>query len=118
MNVKQFEESYALQKEIEKVTKERDEVTAKLDKLAKKQEDAQTEMLEEHGIALAEMKITLATVVVNIKDLPRTLEIINTRLTAQEKWKSWLGGNISAFGIIGVFLGFIVTLIVNAWFKR
>jgi len=110
-NDRQFAGVNTLQKRIEELTKERDS-------LDKDRQDAQTRMLEDHGLALAEMKITLATVVANIKDLPRTLEVINTRLTAQEKWKSWLGGNISAFGIIGVFLGFIVTLIVNAWFKR
>ena len=109
--VGQFAESNTLQKRIEELTKERDAATSKLDLLAKMQEDAQTKMLEEHGVALGEMKITLKALVYSAEQLPEVIEGIKERLTKLEKWKIWQSGFAAAWGIMGAGIGFIVTLI-------
>jgi 50S ribosomal subunit-associated GTPase HflX len=103
-NVSQFDGVNALQKDIERLTKERDA-------LAKERENAQTKLLEEHGTTLAGLKTDLALLVAATKDLPTVIEGINTRLTAQEKWKILMTGYAAAFGIMGAFLGWVTNLI-------
>jgi DNA repair exonuclease SbcCD ATPase subunit len=96
-NISQFAGVNALQKDIERLTKERDE-------LAKERENAQTRLLEEHGVALAEMKATLDLLVERTKDLPD----ISKRVTRLESWKAFIGGIAAAFTMIGGAVGFIV----------
>jgi hypothetical protein len=96
-NISQFAGVNALQKDIERLTKERDE-------LAKARENAQTRLLEEHGVALAEMKTTLDLLVERTKDLPD----ISKRVTRLESWKAFIGGIAAAFTMIGGAVGFIV----------
>jgi len=48
------------------------------------------------------------------KDLPAAIEGLNTRLTAQERWKILMTGYAAAFGIMGAFLGWITNLIFRA----
>ena len=96
-NVSQFAGVNALQKDIERLTKERDA-------LAKEREDAQTRLLEEHGVALAEMKTTLDLLVERTKDMPD----ISKRVTRLESWKAFIGGIAAAFTMIGGAVGFIV----------
>ena len=96
-NISQFAGVNALQKDIERLTKERDA-------LAKEREDAQTRLLEEHGVALAEMKTTLDLLVERTKDLPD----ISKRVTRLESWKAFIGGIAAAFTMIGGAVGFIV----------
>jgi hypothetical protein len=103
-NVSQFAGVNALQKDIERLTKERDA-------LAKERENSQTKMLEEHGVTLGEMKITLKTLVDSANQLPEVIEGIKERLTKLEKWKIWQSGFAAAWGIMGAGIGFIVTLI-------
>jgi phosphoenolpyruvate-protein kinase (PTS system EI component) len=62
-NISQFAGVNALQKDIERLTKERDA-------LSKERENAQTNLLEEHSITLKEMTTTLALLVDRTKDLP------------------------------------------------
>ena len=96
-NISQFAGVNALQKDIERLTKERDA-------LAKERENAQTRLLEEHGVALAEMKTTLDLLVERTKDLPD----ISKRITRLESWKAFIGGIAAAFTMIGGAVGFIV----------
>jgi hypothetical protein len=96
-NISQFAGVNALQKDIERLTKERDA-------LAKDRENAQTRLLEEHGVALAEMKTTLDLLVERTKDLPD----ISKRVTRLESWKAFIGGIAAAFTMIGGAVGFIV----------
>jgi hypothetical protein len=96
-NISQFAGVNALQKDIERLTKERDE-------LAKARENAQTRLLEEHGVALAEMKTTLDLLVERTKDMPD----ISKRVTRLESWKAFIGGIAAAFTMIGGAVGFIV----------
>ena len=96
-NISQFAGVNALQKDIERLTKERDE-------LAKARENAQTRLLEEHGVALADMKTTLDLLVERTKDLPD----ISKRVTRLESWKAFIGGIAAAFTMIGGAVGFIV----------
>jgi phosphoenolpyruvate-protein kinase (PTS system EI component) len=96
-NISQFAGVNALQKDIERLTKERDA-------LAKERENAQTRLLEEHGVALAEMKTTLDLLVERTKDLPD----ISKRVTRLESWKAFIGGIAAAFTMIGGAVGFIV----------
>ena len=96
-NISQFAGVNALQKDIERLTKERDE-------LAKERENAQTRLLEEHGVALADMKTTLDLLVERTKDLPD----ISKRVTRLESWKEFVGGIAAAFTMIGGAVGFIV----------
>ena len=96
-NISQFAGVNALQKDIERLTKERDA-------LAKERENAQTRILEEHGVALAEMKTTLDLLVERTKDLPD----ISKRVTRLESWKAFIGGIAAAFTMIGGAVGFIV----------
>ncbi len=51
-NINQFAGVNALAKRIEELTKQRDE-------FAKDRQNSQTRLLEEHGVALADMKTTL-----------------------------------------------------------
>ena len=96
-NISQFAGVNALQKDIERLTKERDA-------LAKDRENAQTRLLEEHGVALAEMKTTLDLLVERTKDMPD----ISKRVTRLESWKAFIGGIAAAFTMIGGAVGFIV----------
>ena len=96
-NISQFSEVNALQRDIERLTKERDE-------LAKERENAQTRLLEEHGVALDAMKTTLDLLVERTKDLPD----ISKRVTRLESWKAFIGGIAAAFTMIGGGVGFIV----------
>jgi hypothetical protein len=96
-NVSQFAEVNALQKDIERLTKERDA-------LAKDRENAQTRLLEEHSVALSGMKTTLDLLVERTKDLPD----ISKRVTRLESWKAFIGGIAAAFTMIGGAVGFIV----------
>ena len=96
-NISQFAGVNALQKDIERLTKERDA-------LAKERENAQTRLLEEHGVALAEMKTTLDLLVERTKDMPD----ISKRVTRLESWKAFIGGIAAAFTMIGGAVGFIV----------
>ena len=96
-NISQFAGVNALQKDIERLTKERDA-------LAKERENAQTRLLEEHGVALAEMKTTLDLLVERTKDLPD----ISKRVTRLESWKAFIGGIAAAFTMICGAVGFIV----------
>ena len=96
-NISQFADVNALQKDIERLTKERDA-------LAKERENAQTRLLEEHGVALAEMKTTLDLLVERTKDMPD----ISKRVTRLESWKAFIGGIAAAFTMIGGAVGFIV----------
>ena len=96
-NISQFAGVNALQKDIERLTKERDE-------LAKERENAQTRLLEEHGVALAEMRTTLDLLVERTKDMPD----ISKRVTRLESWKAFIGGIAAAFTMIGGAVGFIV----------
>ena len=101
-NVSQFAGVNALQKDIERLTKERDA-------LAKEREDAQTRLLEEHGVALAEMKTTLDLLVERTKDMPD----ISKRVTRLESWKAFIGGIAAAFTMIGGAAGFIVGILAR-----
>lgn len=101
-NVSQFAGVNALQKDIERLTKERDA-------LAKDRENAQTRLLEEHSEALANMKATLDLLVERTKDLPALV----TRVTRLESWKAFIGGIAAAFTMIGGAIGFIVGAIVR-----
>ena len=103
-NVSQFAGVNALQKDIERLTKERDA-------FAKERENSQTKLLEEHGAALAELKTALTLVVERTDGLPKVIESIKDRLTAQEKWKILMTGYAAAFGIMGAFLGWVTNLI-------
>ena len=96
-NISQFAGVNALQRDIERLTKERDA-------LAKERENAQTRLLEEHGVALAEMKTTLDLLVERTKDMPD----ISKRVTRLESWKAFIGGIAAAFTMIGGAVGFIV----------
>jgi len=96
-NISQFAGVNALQKDIERLTKERDA-------LAKEREDAHTRLLEEHGVALAEMKTTLDLLVERTKDMPD----ISKRVTRLESWKAFIGGIAAAFTMIGGAVGLIV----------
>jgi hypothetical protein len=96
-NISQFAGVNALQKDIERLTKERDA-------LAKERENAQTRLLEEHGVALAEMKTTLDLLVERTKDMPD----ISKRVTRLESWKAFIGGIAAAFTMIGGAVGLIV----------
>ena len=106
-NASEFAGVNALQKDIERLTKERDA-------FAKERENAQTRLLEEHTTTLAGLKTDLALLVVATKDLPAAIEKLNTRLTAQEKWKILMTGYAAAFGIMGAFLGWVTSLIFRA----
>jgi putative protein kinase ArgK-like GTPase of G3E family len=110
-NASQFEGVNALQKRIEELTKERDRASEERDERCRQQEDAQTELLKEHGSALSEMKVTLALLVSQTKDLPTAFDKINTRLTGVEKWKVYIAGIITAFTAIGVVIGWVVSLV-------
>ena len=110
-NASQFAGVNALQKDIERLTKERDAATKERDDLTKERENAQTEMLKDHGVALTAMQKTLDRVVDQTKDLPKVIEGIKDRLTAQEKWKILMTGYAAAFGIMGAFLGWVTNLI-------
>ena len=101
-NVSQFAGVNALQKDIERLTKERDA-------LAKDRENAQTRLLEEHGVALDEMKTTLDLLVERTKDLPD----ISNRVTRLESWKAFIGGIAAAFTMIGGTVGFIIGAIMK-----
>ena len=101
-NISQFAGVNALQKDIERLTKERDE-------LAKERENAQTRLLEEHGVALADMKTTLDLLVERTKDLPD----ISKRVTRLESWKEFVGGIAAAFTMIGGAVGFIVGILTR-----
>ena len=103
-NVSQFEGVNALQKDIERLTKERDA-------LAKERENSQTKLLEEHGASLAALKTDLTLLVERTKDLPAAIEGLNNRLTAQERWKMLMTGYAAAFGIMGAFLGWVINFI-------
>ena len=96
-NISQFAGVNALQKDIERLTKERDA-------LAKERENAQTRLLEEHGGSLAEMKTTLDLLVERTKDMPD----ISKRVMRLESWKAFIGGIAAAFTMIGGAVGFIV----------
>ena len=96
-NISQFAGVNALQRDIERLTKERDA-------LAKERENSQTRLLEEHGVALAEMKTTLDLLVERTKDLPD----ISKRVTRLESWKAFIAGIAAAFTMIGGAVGFIV----------
>ncbi len=106
-NINQFTGVNALAKRIEELTKERDA-------LAKERENSQTRLLEEHGVALAALKTDLTLMVERTKDLPAAIERLNTRLTAQERWKILMTGYAAAFGIMGAFLGWVTNLIFRA----
>ena len=69
-NVSQFAGVSALQKDIERLTKERDA-------LAKERENSQTKLLEEHSESLAELKTSLALIVDRTKNLPTSIQEIN-----------------------------------------
>jgi hypothetical protein len=101
-NISQFAGVNALQKDIERLTKERDA-------LAKERENAQTRLLEEHGVALAEMKTTLDLLVERTKYLPD----ISKRVTRLESWKEFVGGIAAAFTMIGGAVGFIVGILAR-----
>jgi hypothetical protein len=101
-NISQFAGVNALQKDIERLTKERDA-------LAKERENAQTRLLEEHGVALADMKTTLDLLVERTKDLPD----ISKRVTRLESWKEFVGGIAAAFTMIGGAVGFIVGILAR-----
>jgi predicted nuclease with TOPRIM domain len=103
-NVSQFEGVNALQKDIERLTKERDALT-------KERENSQTKLLEEHGASLAALKTDLTLLVERTKDLPAAIEGLNNRLTAQERWKMLMTGYAAAFGIMGAFLGWVINFI-------
>jgi DNA repair exonuclease SbcCD ATPase subunit len=103
-NVSQFDGVNALAKRIEELTRQRDELT-------KDRQDSQTKLLEEHGAALAALKTDLTLMVERTKDLPAAIEGLNTRLTAQERWKILMTGYAAAFGIMGAFLGWVTNLI-------
>jgi hypothetical protein len=60
-NVSQFEGVNALQKDIERLTKERDA-------LAKERENSQTKLLEEHGVALEALKSQLGLLIERTKE--------------------------------------------------
>ena len=96
-NISQFAGVNALQKDIERLTKERDS-------LAKDRENAQTRLLEEHSVALSGMKTTLDLLVERTKDMPD----ISKRVTRLESWKAFIGGIAAAFTMIGGAVGFIV----------
>ena len=93
----QFAGVNALQKDIERLTKERDA-------LSKDRENAQTRLLQEHSAALSGMKTTLNLLVERTKDLPE----ISKRVTRLESWKAFLGGIAAAFTMIGGSIGFII----------
>jgi flagellar motility protein MotE (MotC chaperone) len=99
-NVSQFEGVNALQKDIERLTKERDD-------LARKREDSQTQLLKDHSVTLADMKTTLDLLVERTKDLPKLAE----RVTRLESWKQFVAGIAAAFTMIGSVIGFIGGLI-------
>ena len=101
-NISQFAGVNALQKDIERLTKERDA-------LAKEREDAQTRLLKEHGVALDAMKTTLDLLVERTKDLPD----ISKRVTRLESWKAFIGGIAAAFTMIGGGVGFIVGILAR-----
>jgi len=98
-NVSQFEGVNALQKDIERLTKERDA-------LARERENSQTKLLEEHSVTLKEMTTTLALLVDRTKDLPK----LGERVTRLESWKVYLAGIASAFTFIGTLIGGGLTL--------
>ena len=98
-NVSQFDGVNALQKDIERLTKERDA-------LAKERENSQTRLLEEHSITLKEMTTTLALLVDRTKNLPE----LGKRVTRLESWKVYLSGIASAFTLIGTLIGAAITL--------
>jgi hypothetical protein len=97
-NGNQFDGVNALQKDIERLTKERDS-------MARERENAQTKLLEEHGEALAELKISVALVVDRTKDLPTVIQGINDRVSKLEKWKTFVAGIAFSFTSIGTILG-------------
>ena len=101
-NDAQFAGVNALQKDIERLTKERDS-------LAKDRENAQTRLLEEHSVALSGMKTTLDLLVERTKDMPD----ISKRVTRLESWKAFIGGIAAAFTMIGGMVGFIVGALVR-----
>ena len=98
-NVSQFAGVNALQKDIERLTKERDA-------LARERENSQTKLLEEHSVTLKEMTTTLALLVDRTKDLPK----LGERVTRLESWKVYLAGIASAFTFIGTLIGGGLTL--------
>ena len=97
-NINQFARVNALQKDIERLTKERDA-------LAKERENSQTRLLEEHGEALAELKTSVALVVDRTKDLPILIKGINDRVDKLEKLKTFVAGVAFSFTSIGTLLG-------------
>jgi len=98
-NVSQFEGVNALQKDIERLTKERDA-------LAKERENSQTKLLEEHGVALEALKSQLGLLIERTKDLPD----LSKRVLRLESWKVYLAGIASAFTFIGTLIGGALTL--------
>ena len=101
-NGNQFDRVNVLQRDIERLTKERDS-------MATERQNAQTRLLEEHGVALADMKTTLDLLVERTTDLPD----ISKRVTRLESWKAFVGGIAAAFTMIGGTVGFIVGAITR-----
>lgn len=104
-NVSQFASVNALQKDIERLTKERDA-------LARERENAQTKLLEEHGVALVQVQETLTLLVERTKDFPDLLK----RVSRLESWKTYLMGIASAFTFLGAILGSVGALLVKKYF--
>lgn len=98
-NVSQFAGVNALAKRIEELTKQRDDLT-------KERQESQTKLLEEHGVALANMERTLSLLVDRTKDF----EEMSKRITRLESWKVYLAGIASAFTFIGTLIGGALTL--------
>jgi hypothetical protein len=99
-NASQFGAVNALQKDIERLTKERDA-------LSKERQDSQTLLLKDHSVTLADMKTTLDLLMERTKDLPETAK----RVTRLESWKAFVAGIAAACTMIGSVIGVIVGLI-------
>lgn len=97
-NINQFAGVNALAKRIEELTKQRDELT-------KAREDSQTKMLEEHGDALADLKLDLRLLVNRTENLPKLIEGISARTTELEAWRNQQKGERRAFVTIGGLIG-------------
>jgi hypothetical protein len=106
-NVSQFRHAEFLQRELARATEERDKATAKLDELAKEHDDAQTRMLEEHGVTLGQLQTTLGVVVVATEVLPKLVE----RVEKLEHFKGFLAGIAASFTFIGTLIGAAATFI-------
>jgi hypothetical protein len=99
-NVSQFEGVNALAKRIEELTKERDDLT-------RQREEAQTKLLTDHSIALADLKLSLARLIEQTADFPN----LASRVSKLETWKAFVAGIAAAFTMIGGSIGFVIGLL-------